>query len=56
MAAAISRHVGARHVVITDMNEYRLDLARKVGATRAVNIGKETLKDVMAELQYERRL
>ena len=50
MAAAISRHVGARHVVITDMNEYRLDLARKLGATRAVNIGKEKLKYVMAEL------
>lgn len=53
MAAAISRHVGARHVVITDMNEYRLDLARKMGATRAVNIGKETLKDVMAELHMK---
>ena len=53
MAAAISRHVGARHVVITDMNEYRLDLARKMGATRALNIGKETLKDVMAELHMK---
>lgn len=50
MAAAISRHVGARHVVITDMNEYRLDLAKKLGATRTVNIAKESLDDVEHEL------
>lgn len=50
MAAAISRHVGARHVVVTDMNEYRLELARKLGATRTVNIGKEKLEDVEREL------
>ncbi|WKD48199.1 L-threonine 3-dehydrogenase [Microbulbifer spongiae] len=50
MAAAVARHVGARHVVITDINEYRLDLARKMGATRAVNVSRETLSDVMAEL------
>lgn len=50
MAAAISRHVGARHVVVTDMNEYRLELARKLGATRTVNIGKEKLEDVEHEL------
>jgi threonine 3-dehydrogenase len=50
MAAAIARHVGARHVVITDVNEYRLDLARKMGVTRAVNVGKESLDDVMKEL------
>lgn len=50
MAAAISRHVGARHVVVTDMNEYRLDLARKLGATRTVNITKESLDDVEHEL------
>ncbi|MBN1520488.1 MAG: L-threonine 3-dehydrogenase [Spirochaetales bacterium] len=47
MAAAIARHVGARNVVITDVNEYRLDLARKLGATRAVNVSKERLEDVM---------
>jgi len=51
MAAAIARHVGARNVVITDVNEYRLDLARKMGATRAVNAATETLRDVMAELR-----
>ncbi|BBM02707.1 L-threonine 3-dehydrogenase [Microbulbifer sp. GL-2] len=50
MAAAVARHVGARHVVITDINEYRLDLARKMGATRAVNVATENLNDVMAEL------
>ena len=50
MAAAIARHVGARHVVITDINEYRLALARKMGATRAVDARHETLHDVMHEL------
>lgn len=50
MAAAVAKHVGARHVVITDINEYRLDLARKMGATRAVNVAKENLKDVMNDL------
>lgn len=50
MAAAIAKHVGARNVVITDTNEWRLDLAKKLGATRAVNIAKESLKDVQKEL------
>lgn len=50
MAAAVAKHVGARNVVITDINEYRLDLARKMGATRAVDVSKESLTDVMAEL------
>jgi len=50
MAAAICRHVGARHVVITDMNPYRLALAGKMGATRTVNIQKESLQDVMREI------
>jgi threonine 3-dehydrogenase len=50
MAAAIARHVGARHVVITDINDYRLALAKKLGATRTVNVSKETLKDVQKEL------
>ncbi|GGL75663.1 L-threonine 3-dehydrogenase [Deinococcus aerolatus] len=43
MAAAVARHVGARHVVITDVNEYRLDLAREMGVTRAVNVAREDL-------------
>jgi len=50
MAVAIAKHVGARHVVITDVNDYRLDLAHKMGATRAINVTKEKLTDVMAEL------
>ncbi|MEI5617141.1 zinc-binding dehydrogenase, partial [Streptomyces brasiliscabiei] len=50
MAAAVAKHVGARHVVITDVNEYRLDLARKMGATRAVNVANEKLEDVIKEL------
>ena len=50
MAVAIARHVGARHVVITDINEYRLDLARSMGATRAVDARHEKLHDVMHEL------
>jgi threonine 3-dehydrogenase len=50
MAAAVAKHVGARHVVITDINEYRLDLAKKMGATRAVDVSKESLEDVMKEL------
>jgi threonine 3-dehydrogenase len=50
MAGAVARHVGARHVVITDLNEYRLELARKMGATRTVNVENEKLGDVMGEL------
>jgi threonine 3-dehydrogenase len=50
MAAAIARHVGARHVVITDVNEYRLKLAEKVGVTLAVNPQKTPLSEVMQQL------
>jgi threonine 3-dehydrogenase len=50
MAAAVAKHVGARNVVITDVNEYRLSLARKMGVTRAVDVSKESLADVMEEL------
>jgi threonine 3-dehydrogenase len=50
MGAAIARHVGARHVVITDINDYRLDLARRMGATRVVNAARESLRDVMQDL------
>jgi len=51
MAAAIARHVGARNVVITDVNDYRLELALKMGATRAINVTKTSLRDVMTELR-----
>jgi threonine 3-dehydrogenase len=50
MAAAVARHVGARNVVITDVNDYRLDLAKKLGKIRTVNPTKEKLTDVMKEL------
>jgi len=50
MAAAVAKHVAARHVVITDINEYRLELAKKMGATRTVDVAKESLTDVMKEL------
>ncbi|ADU71187.1 L-threonine 3-dehydrogenase [Pantoea sp. At-9b] len=50
MAAAVCKHVGARNVVITDINEYRLDLARKMGVTRAVNVAQENLREVMTAL------
>jgi threonine 3-dehydrogenase len=53
MAVGIAKHVGARHVVITDVNDYRLALAEKMGATRAVNVTKQGLKDVMAELRMQ---
>lgn len=50
MAVAIARHVGARHVVITDVNDYRLELARQMGATRAVNVSHTPMRRVMDEL------
>jgi threonine 3-dehydrogenase len=50
MATAISKHVGARHVAVTDVNPYRLDLARRMGATRAVDVRSQTLGDVMQSL------
>ena len=51
MAAAVVKHAGARYVVITDVNDYRLSLARKMGATLAHNVtGKENLQDVQRRL------
>ncbi|HEV8104623.1 MAG TPA: zinc-binding dehydrogenase, partial [Gaiellaceae bacterium] len=50
MAAAVVRHAGARHVVVTDLNHYRLDLARQLGATLAVDPRERDLKDVQREL------
>jgi threonine 3-dehydrogenase len=50
MAAAIARHAGARYVVITDVNPYRLELARKMGVTRAVDPRQERLVDVQRQL------
>jgi threonine 3-dehydrogenase len=50
MAAAICRHNGARNVVVTDVNDYRLALALRLGADRVVNVAREELADTMAEL------
>ncbi len=50
MAAGIARHVGAHHVVVSDINNYRLDLARKLGATCTVNVMDTTLGEVMEDL------
>jgi threonine 3-dehydrogenase len=50
MAVAIAKHVGARHVVISDPNEYRLELARKMGATRTIDPRKTTMREVMSDL------
>lgn len=51
MAAAVARHVGARHVVVTDINDARLGLAMEMGATRAVRADRVDLEDVMQELE-----
>jgi threonine 3-dehydrogenase len=50
MAIPVVRHAGARHVVVTDMNPYRLDLARKMGATLAVNPAETSLPAVQKQL------
>ena len=50
MAVAILRHIGARHIVITDVNDHRLALARKMGASHAVNVKHQSLQTVMDEL------
>jgi threonine 3-dehydrogenase len=47
IAAGICRYMGARHVVVTDVNEYRLQLAGKMGATHLVNVERESLDDAM---------
>ena len=53
MAAAVCRFAGARHVVVTDPNPFRLDLARQLGATRTINIDQESLADVKEELDMK---
>jgi threonine 3-dehydrogenase len=56
MAAAVVRHSGARYVVITDVNPYRLELARKMGVTRAVNTSATPLAQVQKELGMQEGL
>ncbi len=53
MAAAIARHAGSRNVVVTDVNPYRLALAEKMGATRAVDVSNTQLTDVMQQLNMK---
>jgi threonine 3-dehydrogenase len=53
MAAAVARHVGARHIVMTDVNEYRLKLAEKMGATLAVSTEQMSLDAVMKKLNMK---
>jgi threonine 3-dehydrogenase len=50
MAAAVARFVGARHIVITDVNDYRLNLAREMGATLALNVQRDSLEAAMQQL------
>jgi threonine 3-dehydrogenase len=50
MAATVCRHVGARHIVVTDLNDERLALAERMGATRGVRADREKLETVMTEL------
>ena len=50
MGAAVAAHAGARYTVITDVNPYRLELARKMGVTRAVDVRETKLADVQKEL------
>lgn len=53
MAAAVAKHAAARYVVITDVNDWRLELAHKLGVTRTVNVAKESLKDVQGQLHMK---
>jgi threonine 3-dehydrogenase len=53
MAASIVRHAGARFVVVTDVNEYRLELARKMGATLAVDVRTQRLSEVQKQLKMQ---
>ncbi|MGC1488660.1 MAG: L-threonine 3-dehydrogenase [Albidovulum sp.] len=53
MAAAVARHVGARHVVITDINQHRLDLAATVADVVPVNVAKEDLRAVAGALKMK---
>lgn len=53
IAAGICKHVGARHIVISDVNDYRLQLAAEMGATRTINVTRESIGDVVKELNIE---
>jgi threonine 3-dehydrogenase len=53
MAVAIARYAGARHIVITDINDYRLELAKKMGASAALNVTRDSIDDTMQALGME---
>ncbi|MGB0515245.1 MAG: L-threonine 3-dehydrogenase, partial [Wenzhouxiangellaceae bacterium] len=53
IAAGIAKHVGARHIVISDINDYRLQLAADMGATRTINVRNERLLDILDELDID---
>ncbi len=53
MATAIARYAGARHIVVTDVNDYRLELAKEMGASRTLNVERESIDDTMQELGME---
>ena len=50
MAAAVARHAGARYVVVTDVNPYRLELASRMGATRTIDVRKDSIEQVQEDL------
>lgn len=50
MAAAVARHAGARHVVVTDINDRRLELAKRMGATLTVNVHENELASAQSQL------
>ena len=56
MAAAVVRHAGARHVVITDVNPYRLELARKMGVTLAIDVRETTIAEDPKATRHARRV
>lgn len=49
IATGICNHVGARNVIVTDVNDYRLNLAKEMGATKTVNVTRENLDDIMQD-------
>src|SRR6056297_2163419 len=53
MAAGIAKHVGARHIVISDVNDHRLKLAEDMGATRTINVTRESLRGILQELKID---
>jgi threonine 3-dehydrogenase len=56
MAAVIAKHLGARHIVVTDVNPYRLSLAWESGAILTVDVSRETVEDAQKILGMKRAL